>query len=156
MSNNPISLNRARLNGTTRHVFQYLFIIQRTHLVLLYVVVLIGNICMVINASINFLIYLYLNSSKKFKLVHFWMPLINNTLLSTINVNQPATGLQHTACKEAPLPVKGTNDIVPSVVPNAPVAYNLTLPSKILNDKEGFKGRKRSARKTSHFEAEWV
>ena len=122
----------------------------------LYVVVVIGNICMVINASVNFLIYLYLNSSKKYKLVHFCIPLINNTLLSTINVNQPTTALQRPACKEAPLPVKGTNDIVLSVVPNAPFAYNLSLPSKILNDNEGFKVRKRSVRKTRHFEAEWV
>ena len=117
----------------------------------LYVVVLIGNICMVINASINFLIYLYLNSSKKSKVIHRCIPLINNTLMCTINTN-----LQRKACKEAPLHNADTNKIVSVAASDTPAANNLNLHNESLNDHKGLVIRKRSGRKTRNILAEWL
>ena len=122
----------------------------------LYIVVLIGNICMVINASINFLIYLYLNSSKKSKVIHSCIPLINNTLICTINTNQSATLPQRKAFKDAPLHDDNANDIVFVAAADTPLANNLNLHNEILNYHEGFVVRKRSGRKSRNIRAEWL
>ena len=111
---------------------------------------------MVINASINFLIYLYLNSSKKSKVIHSCIPLINNTLICTINTNQSATLPQRKAFKDAPLHYDNANDIVFVAAADTPLANNLNLHNEILNYHEGFVVRKRSGRKSRNIRAEWL
>ena len=102
------------------------------------VVGMFGSFCMVLNASINFLIYLYLNPMKRINVVHRCIPLINNTLMSTINVNQSSPPSQHKLIKEAPLQDEGKNEIISVALIEAPVADHLNSTIKVSNENENF------------------
>ena len=103
------------------------------------VLVMIGSICMVINASINFLIYLYLNPTKRYNFVHLCIPLISNIALHPINTiksSLSASSLQQKPCEEVTLHNESTNRIV-SVEVHA--ADDATSNGKVFNEPETFK-----------------
>ena len=55
------------------------------------IVMILGNICMVINASINYLIYLFLNSSQNSNPTPVFLQSIMTTIMTTVNANQTST-----------------------------------------------------------------
>ena len=55
------------------------------------IVMILSNICMVINASINYLIYLFLNSSKKFNHTPVLLLSMMTTIMTTVNANAKGT-----------------------------------------------------------------
>ena len=79
------------------------------------VLVMIGSICMVINASINFLIYLYVNLTKRYNFVHLCIPLISNIAMHPINAiksSLSSSPLHQKPCEEVTLQDEDTNKIV--------------------------------------------
>ena len=61
------------------------------------IVMILGNICMVINASINYLIYLFLNSSRNSNPTPLFLQSIMTTIMITVNANQTSTSSQKVA-----------------------------------------------------------
>ena len=61
------------------------------------IVVILGNICMVINASINYLIYLFLNSSQNSNRAPVFLTLIMTTIMTTVNASQTSTSSRQDA-----------------------------------------------------------
>ena len=105
------------------------------------VLVMIGSICMVINASINFLIYLYLNPTKRYNFVHLSIPLISKIALHPINAiksSLSSLSLQQKPGEEVTLPDEDRNRIVSVAVVEVHAADDSKLASKVLNETETF------------------
>ena len=102
---------------------------------------MIGSICMVINASINFLIYLYLNPTKRYNFVHLCIPLISNIALHPINTiksSLSASSLHQKPCEEVTLQDEGTSRIVSVTVVEVHAADDSNATGEVLNETETF------------------
>ena len=109
------------------------------------IVVIFGNICMVINASINYLIYLFLNSSKSYNSTPVLLLSIMNTITTTVNANQTSTSLQQGAVNYKDNQAPSEDETRQKTVSNAVVLLNnpdCSAISQDLNVHERYKDRK--------------
>ena len=105
------------------------------------ILAMIGSICMVINASINFLIYLYLNPTKRYNFIHLCIPLISNIAIHPINAIKSSLSsysLQQKPSEEVTLQDEGTNRIVSVAVVEVHAADDSNSTGKVLNQNETF------------------
>ena len=105
------------------------------------VLVMIESICMVINASINFLIYVYLNPTKRYNFVHLCIPLISNIAMHPINAiksSLSSSSLHKKPCEELTLQDEDTNRIVSVAVVEVHAADDSNSTGKVLNENETF------------------
>ena len=99
------------------------------------IVMILGNICMVINASINYLIYLFLNSSQNSDRTPVFIVLtsILTTIMTTVNANQTSTSSRQVADTHKDNQTPLDDDTRQNIVSDAAVLLNNTHECSVLS-----------------------
>ena len=97
------------------------------------IVMILGNICMVINASINYLIYLFLNSSQNSNPTPVFLQSIMTTIMTTVNANQTSTSSRQVADTHKDNQTPLDDDTRQNIVSDAAVLLNNTHECSVLS-----------------------